>query len=238
MNAGADRPRPAVDPRHGSSGPDQREIHRQQRLEPGSFKLKKKRVRNSPDMWIRADGAFEPIVDRALFEAAQAIIRERSPADQRRDAAVAAAAAQDAVISPAWSSTKPSSCHRAAPIRAGSAACCAPTSWSVSRRIATTAILRSIEPSPHASRRSSPETIAGIEKRGGPVKQDPATDLLTDKWRIHGVHRNRAMQDTARVRCVGISASTRACGRTSPSRSGWTSKTDNRSTIISCLAST
>ena len=44
----------------------------------GSFKLKKKRVRNSPDMWIRAEGAFEPIVDRSLFDAAQAIIRERS----------------------------------------------------------------------------------------------------------------------------------------------------------------
>jgi DNA invertase Pin-like site-specific DNA recombinase len=44
----------------------------------GSFKLKKKRVRNSPDMWIRAEGAFEPIVDQSLFEAAQAIIRERS----------------------------------------------------------------------------------------------------------------------------------------------------------------
>jgi hypothetical protein len=44
----------------------------------GSFKLKKKRVRNSPDMWIRAEGAFEPIVDKSLFEAARAIIRERS----------------------------------------------------------------------------------------------------------------------------------------------------------------
>jgi DNA invertase Pin-like site-specific DNA recombinase len=44
----------------------------------GSFKLKKKRVRNSPAMWIRADGAFEAVVDRDLFEAAQAIIRERS----------------------------------------------------------------------------------------------------------------------------------------------------------------
>jgi Recombinase len=43
-----------------------------------SFKLKKKRVRNSPDMWIRADGVFKPIVDRSLFEAAQAIIRARS----------------------------------------------------------------------------------------------------------------------------------------------------------------
>lgn len=44
----------------------------------GSFKLKRKRVRNSPDMWIRAEGAFEPLVHRSLFEAAQAIIRERS----------------------------------------------------------------------------------------------------------------------------------------------------------------
>lgn len=44
----------------------------------GSFKLKKKRVRNSPDMWIRAEGAFEPIVDKSLFDAARAIIGERS----------------------------------------------------------------------------------------------------------------------------------------------------------------
>ena len=44
----------------------------------GSFKLKKKRVRNSADMWIRAEGAFKPIVDRSLFDAAQAIIRARS----------------------------------------------------------------------------------------------------------------------------------------------------------------
>ena len=44
----------------------------------GSFKLKKKRVRNNSDMWIRSEGAFEPIVDRSLFEAVKAIIRERS----------------------------------------------------------------------------------------------------------------------------------------------------------------
>lgn len=43
-----------------------------------SFKLKRKRVHNSPDMWIRADGAFEAIVDQALFDAAQVIIQQRS----------------------------------------------------------------------------------------------------------------------------------------------------------------
>ncbi len=43
-----------------------------------SFKLKTKHVRNNPDIWLRAEGVFAPIVDRALFEDAQAIIRERS----------------------------------------------------------------------------------------------------------------------------------------------------------------
>jgi hypothetical protein len=43
-----------------------------------SYKLKKMRVRNSPDMWIRANGAFEPIVARHLFDAALAIIQSRA----------------------------------------------------------------------------------------------------------------------------------------------------------------
>lgn len=43
-----------------------------------SFKLKKKRVRNSPDMWVRADGVFERVVPAELFETAAARIAERS----------------------------------------------------------------------------------------------------------------------------------------------------------------
>lgn len=43
-----------------------------------SHKLKAKRVVNSPDMWVRAEGAFEGIVERDFFDAAQRIIRERS----------------------------------------------------------------------------------------------------------------------------------------------------------------
>jgi hypothetical protein len=43
-----------------------------------SFKLKKKRIRNEPAMWIRAEGVFTAIVEPGLFEAAQAIIRERA----------------------------------------------------------------------------------------------------------------------------------------------------------------
>ena len=43
-----------------------------------SFKLKKKRVVNPPDMWIRAAGAFVPVVSAEDFFTVQGIIRERS----------------------------------------------------------------------------------------------------------------------------------------------------------------
>jgi hypothetical protein len=40
--------------------------------------LKKKRVVNPPEMWVRSDGAFEPIVDADLFYTARGIILARS----------------------------------------------------------------------------------------------------------------------------------------------------------------
>jgi len=43
-----------------------------------SFKLKKVRVDNDPDTWIRAEGAFEAIVDKSIFDAANTIIKNRS----------------------------------------------------------------------------------------------------------------------------------------------------------------
>jgi DNA invertase Pin-like site-specific DNA recombinase len=43
-----------------------------------SFKLKAKRVVNPPDLWVRADGAFEAVVEGDFFMAAQRIVNERS----------------------------------------------------------------------------------------------------------------------------------------------------------------
>ena len=43
-----------------------------------SFKLKKKRVRNAPDMWVRADGVFKAVVDPESFFVAKGIIQERA----------------------------------------------------------------------------------------------------------------------------------------------------------------
>jgi len=43
-----------------------------------SFKLKKKLVHNPPEMWVRADGAFKPVVDAEAFFTARGILQERS----------------------------------------------------------------------------------------------------------------------------------------------------------------
>jgi DNA invertase Pin-like site-specific DNA recombinase len=45
-----------------------------------SVKLKGKVINNPPDKWVRTTGALEPIIERALFDAAQAILRERPQA--------------------------------------------------------------------------------------------------------------------------------------------------------------
>lgn len=43
-----------------------------------SFKLKHAHIRNDPDAWVRADGAFAAIVDPAMFAQARSIIAARS----------------------------------------------------------------------------------------------------------------------------------------------------------------
>ncbi|MBX3218946.1 MAG: recombinase family protein [Labilithrix sp.] len=42
-----------------------------------SFKLKKKRVRNPPEMWVRDEDAFESIIDQAAFHTVRGIILAR-----------------------------------------------------------------------------------------------------------------------------------------------------------------
>jgi len=43
-----------------------------------SFKLKQRHVRNAPDQWVRANDVFLPVIDKRVFERAQAIISARS----------------------------------------------------------------------------------------------------------------------------------------------------------------
>ena len=146
----------------------------------GSFKLKKKRVRNSPDIWIRAEGAFEPIVDRSLFDAAQAIIRDRS---HRLSNEEMIAALQQLLQDRGYlSGLIIDEAERL------------PSSSAYQSRFGS--LLRAYElvgftpdrdyryiEINRALRRMHPQivtdVIAGIEQSGGSVKQDPTTDLLT-----------------------------------------------------------
>jgi DNA invertase Pin-like site-specific DNA recombinase len=146
----------------------------------GSFKLKKKRVRNSPDMWIRAEGAFEPIVDRTLFEAAQAIIHERSYklSDEEMLAALQRLLQDRGYLSGLVideSEHLPSS--SAYQSRFGSLLrAYGLVGFTPDRDYRYIEVNREL-------RRMHPQivtgTIAGIGKAGGWVEQDPATDLLT-----------------------------------------------------------
>lgn len=43
-----------------------------------SFKLKKKRVQNAPEMWIRAENAFDAIIEPQVYYTAQGIMLERN----------------------------------------------------------------------------------------------------------------------------------------------------------------
>jgi DNA invertase Pin-like site-specific DNA recombinase len=45
-----------------------------------SVKLKGRVVNNPPDQWVRTTGAIKPIIEQSLFDAAQAVLRERPKA--------------------------------------------------------------------------------------------------------------------------------------------------------------
>ena len=145
-----------------------------------SFKLKKKRVRNTPDMWIRADGAFEPLIERSVFDAAQAIIaaRSRRLSDEEMLDILRRLLAEHQYLSGLIIDETEG----------------APSSSAYQGRFGT--LLRAYQLVGYTPerdyryieinrtrRRLHPqvvaETIAGIEKAGGEVAQDPLTDLFS-----------------------------------------------------------
>ena len=146
----------------------------------GSFKLKRKRVRNTRDMWIRAEGAFEPVVDRPLFDAAQAIIRERSHKLSNEEMIAALQQLlQDhgylsGLIIDETELLPSSSAYQSrfgSLLRAYELVGFTPDRDY--RYIEINRALRRMHP------KIVVDVIAGIEQAGGLVKQDPATDLLT-----------------------------------------------------------
>ena len=145
-----------------------------------SFKLKKKRVTNPPDMWIRGDSAFAPIVEPTLFDAVRQIIHERSLRFTNQEMLERLATLlrhtgwlsglvideHDDMPSTSAYRTRFGSLLRAYKL----------VGYSPSRDyeyIKVNQVLRTMHPEVVA------HTIGAIERLGGTVRADPATDLLT-----------------------------------------------------------
>jgi len=145
-----------------------------------SFKLKKRRVQNAPEDWVRADAVFSPIVDQALFDAAQAIIRGRSQrlSDEEMLATLRALLEQRGFLSGILiDETENCPSSSAYQSRFGSLLQAYEmvgfTPDRDYRYIEINRVLRQMHPQVLAN------TVAGIEAAGGVVAQDPVTDILT-----------------------------------------------------------
>lgn len=145
-----------------------------------SFKLKKKRVINSPDMWIRGDSAFEPIVDPTVFDAVRRIIHERNRrfTDQDMLERLAALLKETGWLSgfviDEHDDMPSTSAYRT---RFGSLLRAYKLVGYSPRRdyeyVEINRVLRTMHPEVVT------DTIGAIERLGGAVRIDPATDLLT-----------------------------------------------------------
>jgi DNA invertase Pin-like site-specific DNA recombinase len=145
-----------------------------------SFKLKKKRVVNPPDMWVRAEGAFSPVVEPALFQAVRRIIHGRTHrfSDQdmldRLTALLKGQGWLSGLIIDEHDDMPSSSAYRT---RFGSLLRAYQlVGYSPGRDydyLEINRLLRTMHPTVIA------ETIGAIERGGGTVRSDPTTDLLT-----------------------------------------------------------
>jgi DNA invertase Pin-like site-specific DNA recombinase len=110
-----------------------------------SFKLKQKRVVNAREMWIRAEGAYPSIVDRALFAKEHARSSTRAPATIPMTSFFPSSACcwNSRACSQASSSTSAMKCRRRASIAIASEACCELMNSSGMNPIATIATSRS-----------------------------------------------------------------------------------------------
>jgi DNA invertase Pin-like site-specific DNA recombinase len=145
-----------------------------------SFKLKQKRARNAPDLWLRATGVFEGIVDPPLFRAAQTIIAERSRRFSDEEMLAALRSLLDlygylsGVIIDEAQGLPSSSAYQG---RFGSLLRAYQLVGFIPERdyryISVNRLLRRMHPEVVAT------AVASIEALGGTVVCDPATDLLT-----------------------------------------------------------
>lgn len=145
-----------------------------------SFKLKQRHVQNLPEQWVRADNAYEPIIDRTLFARASAIIAARSErvSDEQMlellRRVLAGHGTLSGLIIDEADGLPSSSTYRArfgSLLRAYALVGFAP--GHDYRYLAINRKLRQLHPTIVA------QAMEGLEAAGGTVVQDPITDLLT-----------------------------------------------------------
>ena len=125
-----------------------------------SFKLKKARVRNPPEMWVRRDGAFDPIVEAKDFYLAQGIILERHRRlsdDEMLERLLVSLLAGGHVLASCQrrSSMTMAACHRARRTVIDLGVCSPHTLTSTTPRLATTGSWSCVAGSASCTRRSS-----------------------------------------------------------------------------------
>ena len=145
-----------------------------------SFKLKKRRVRNPPELVVRADNVFEPVVELETFQTARAIISARSRhfSDAEMLSRLSTLFSETGLLSaliiderddmPASSAYR---CRFGSLSRAYDLVGFTPDRDY--RYVETNRFLRSIYPELVA------DTTAAIEERGGTVVRDQLNDILT-----------------------------------------------------------
>ena len=145
-----------------------------------SFKLKQRRVVNPRDMWIRADGVYPSIVDKALFLRAREIVdaRSRHLTDGELLEALRALLARKGFLSgliiDEHEDVPSSSAYRS---RFGSLLrAYALVGYQPDRDYRYIEINRKLR---EAHPQIVPGIVAGIESAGGSAVQDPQTQLLT-----------------------------------------------------------
>ena len=145
-----------------------------------SYKLKQKHKSNPPEEWVRADGAFEAVVEAPLFFTAQGMIRERNrrftddEMIDRLERLLKKKGFLSGIIIDEADDMPSSGCYAS---RFGSLARAYKLAGFTPDRdyryIEINRTLRRI----HADEVAG--AIAEIEKMGGAVEQDPVTELLT-----------------------------------------------------------
>lgn len=145
-----------------------------------SFKLKKHRVVNAPDAWVRADGVFQGIVDPEFFAAAQQIIADRTrrftDAEllERLTELLDRKGCLSGLLIDEVEDMPSSSTYRqrfGTLLRAYQLVGYSPDRDY--RFLETNRVLRALHPEVVS------RTVAAVERLGGAVVIDPATDLLT-----------------------------------------------------------